>query len=325
MKSTPFSYLFFALVISSVSWVSSTPLKVGFYRSTCPSAESIVRKAVSTFISSDVGLAAGLIRLHYHDCFVRGCDASILLDSTPSSLAEKDHPSNNPSLTGFEVINQVKAQIEAQCPQVVSCADILAFAARDSAYKVGGIKYDVPSGRRDGRISLKTDVSANLPSAYFNAKQLSDNFAKKGLSVDEMVTLSGAHSIGDSHCSSFSKRLYYFNATHPQDPSMDPQYAVFLKTRCPPSSTTDPIAPLDAVTPNRLDNTYYKELKNHRGLLFSDQTLFNSPATIGMVKSNILHPSRWSAKFASAMVHMGFVDILTGNQGEIRRNCSVVN
>ncbi|KAJ9189969.1 hypothetical protein P3X46_001210 [Hevea brasiliensis] len=109
------------------------------------------------------------------------------------------------------------------------------------------------------------------------------------MSVDEMVTLSGAHSIGVSHCSSFSSRLYTFNTTHAQDPSMDPRYAAFLKTKCPPNSASEagagPTVALDP-TPNRMDNKYYMELKKNRGLLTSDQTLMSSASTQKMVVNN---------------------------------------
>ena len=257
---------------------------------------------------------------------MQGCDASVLLDSTPGNKAEKESPANNPSLRGFEVIDNAKAEIESKCPQTVSCADIVAFAARDSAAQVGGITYKVPSGRRDGTVSLESDVFQNLPAPFFNVQQLQQSFAKKGLSLDEMVTLSGAHSIGVSHCSSFSSRLYSFNATTPQDPSMDAGFAAFLKTKCPAASTgQDGTVPLDIVSPNRLDNRYYKNLRNNKGLLTSDQSLMSDPSTARTVRDNANLGGQWAAKFAAAMVKMGSIEVLTGTQGEIRKNCKVVN
>ncbi|MQL88009.1 hypothetical protein Taro_020559 [Colocasia esculenta] len=190
-------------------------------------------------------------------CALEGCDVSILLDSTPGNPSEKESVANNPSLRGFEVIDRAKAELEAKCPLTISCSDILAFAARDSAFAAGGIDYTVPASRRDGPVSLESEVLQNLPPPFFDAEQLKQNFARKNLTAEEMVTLSGAHSIGVSHCS-FSKCLYAFNATHLQDPSIDPALALVLKRRCPrpPSSggTPDPAVPLDVVTTNRVNS-----------------------------------------------------------------------
>lgn len=312
-------------VIEMVTLSSASSLQVGFYASTCPSAEAIVRRAVKEATTKNPGIAAGLIRMHFHDCFVRGCDASVLLDSTNGNTAEKDSPINNPSLRGFEVLDKIKDEIERKCPKTVSCSDILSFAARDSVFQAGGITYDVPSGRLDGRVSLASDVLLNLPPPSFNVTQLQQNFDRKGLSLDDMVTLSGAHSIGVSHCSSFSNRLYSFNKTSPQDPSMNPAYAAFLKSRCPALTNMngqDGAVPLDIVSPNRLDNRYYKNLRNRKGLLASDQSLASDPSTAATVRRNANRGEEWAAKFAEAMVRMGSIE---GTNGEIRSNCRVVN
>lgn len=249
----------------------------------------------------------------------------MLLKSTLGNPAERENPVNFPSLRGFKIINKAKAQIETVCPNTVSCADILAFAARDSAYKVGGINYVVPAGRRDGRVSIKEEANT-LPPPTFNVEELINSFAQRGLSAAEMVTLSGAHSIGVAHCSTFSNRLYSFNATHSQDPSMNPKYAAFLKTKCPAGAASEQrTVALEFSTPNRLDNQYYVKLKNNRGLLSSDQTLLRSSSTSKMVLENAKQGSKWAVEFGKAMVKMGSIDVLIGSQGEIRRHCGFVN
>lgn len=62
---------------------------------------------------------------------MQGCDASILLDSTSGNTSEKDARPNL-SLSGYEVIDDIKAKLEKECPKTVSCADIVALAARDA-------------------------------------------------------------------------------------------------------------------------------------------------------------------------------------------------
>lgn len=138
--------------------------------------------------------------------------------------------------------------------------------------------------------------------------------------------LTGAHTIGRSHCSSFSNRLYNFNATVSQDPSLDPSYAAMLKQQCPENSN-DPslVVPMDPRSPSTADVGYYLNILDHRGLFTSDQTLLTNTLTASEVMENARFPLLWKSKFAAAMVKMGKINVLTGNAGEIRTNCRVIN
>ncbi|KAL5737173.1 hypothetical protein ACOSQ2_031961 [Xanthoceras sorbifolium] len=301
-------------------------LQVGFYSNSCSLVEFIVKDEVRKGFIKDRGVAAGLVRMHFHDCFVRGCDASVLIDSTPSNTAEKDSAVNNPSLRGFEVIDNAKARLEFMCKGVVSCADIVAFAARDSVEITGGLGYDVPAGRRDGRVSLASESLTNLPPPTFTVNQLTQFFANKGLTQEEMVTLSGAHTIGRSHCTSFSNRLYNFNGTTSQDPSLNPVYAAQLMNQCPQgNANANLVVPMNPASPSITDVGYYNDILKNRGLFTSDQTLLTNPATARQVNQNAVNPMFWKTKFAAAMVKMGQFGVLTGSAGEIRANCRVSN
>lgn len=154
------------LTISSVSSAALPPLQPGFYSEECPTAETTVRDIIWKAMAREARSGASVMRLQFHDCFVnvntvsflfllllgtiiedkvfddltewkiQGCDASLLLDDTPTMLGEKLSLSNINSLRSFEVIDEVKDALEQVCPGVVSCADIIVMAARDAVVLV---------------------------------------------------------------------------------------------------------------------------------------------------------------------------------------------
>ncbi|KAJ7298239.1 hypothetical protein O6H91_05G041400 [Diphasiastrum complanatum] len=313
-------------VLRLVMGQAKAQLEQNVYMDKCPEAEAIIKRVVRSAVMRNRGLAAGLLRMHFHDCFVNGCDASVLLDSTSTNQAEKDSIVNNPSLHGFEMIDEAKAALEAKCPGEVSCADILAFAARDGVEMLGGEPWQVRWGRRDGTISRAADVIANIPAPFFNLQQLKRNFAAKGFTPDEMITLSGAHTIGQSHCAAFSNRLYNFSSTSSQDPTLDPRYAKELKARCPQNNANPAtVVLMDPLTPDCFDSAYFIDVKRRQGLFTSDASLLTDTASAAIVYTNAEEEDDWLSKFAEAMVKMSEIEVKTAPQGQIRKNCHVVN
>lgn len=312
-----------ALVAFILDVANAQGLKIGFYKNTCPQAEEIVKKAAASFISRAPSLAAPLLRMHFHDCFVRGCDGSVLLNSTSSNQAEKD-AFPNLSLRGYQVIDAAKDALEKKCPGVVSCADILALVARDAVSMMNGPFWQVPTGRRDGRVSNLQDALNNLPGPAFSISALKSSFAAKGLSVKDLAVLSGGHTLGMSHCSSFTNRLYNFTGKNDADPSMDPNYVAQLKTKCKPNDATT-IVEMDPGSAKKFDVDYYTLVSKRRGLFQSDAALLTDSTTNAYVQLQLTGKSTFAEDFGVSMVNMGNIGVLTGNSGEIRKKCYLVN
>ncbi|XP_015878043.3 peroxidase 66 [Ziziphus jujuba] len=300
---------------------SNATLNAHYYGETCSQAEKIISLTVYNASIYDPKVPARILRMFFHDCFIRGCDASVLVDSTAENQAEKDGPPNI-SLGSFYVIDQAKAKLELACPRTVSCADILAVAARDVVALSGGPYWNVLKGRKDGRVS-KASETINLPAPTFNISQLIGSFAKRGLGIKDLVALSGGHTLGFSHCSSFEARLRNFSALHDVDPSMNIELAQNLRKKCP-KPNKDPKAGdfLDS-TSSAFDNNYYKRLIAGKGLFGSDQALFGDYRTKWLVESFATDQSLFFREFAASMVKLGNVGVI--ENGEVRLKCRVVN
>ncbi|KAH8512068.1 hypothetical protein H0E87_009315 [Populus deltoides] len=317
--------IFIQLVLLAFVFNSANAqLKVGFYKDTCPQAEAIVKGVMDQVLKVAPSLSGPLLRLHFHDCFVRGCDASILLNSS-TGQAEKDSPPNL-SLRGYQVIDRVKAALEKKCPGVVSCADILAIVARDVTVATLGPSWRVETGRRDGRVSNFSEPLTNLPPFFANISQLLTQFRSKNLSKKDLVVLSGAHTIGTSHCSSFDSRLYNFTGKGDTDPTLDSEYITRLKKICKAGDQIT-LVEMDPGGARTFDNSYYKLVANRRALFQSDAALLDNNYTKAYVKLQSVASggSTFFKDFGVSMRKMGRVEVLTGKAGEIRKVCSKVN
>ncbi|XP_066314392.1 peroxidase 72-like [Miscanthus floridulus] len=297
-----------------------------FYDESCPHAQHIVASIVGKAHYQDPRMAASLLRLHFHDCFVKGCDASLLLDSSGSIVSEKRSNPNKDSARGFEVIDEIKAALEAACPGTVSCADILALAARDSTVMTGGPGWIVPLGRRDSRGASVQGSNNDIPAPNNTLPTIITKFKLQGLDIVDLVALLGSHTIGDSRCTSFRQRLYNQTGNGLPDFTLDASYAATLRPRCPRSGGDQNLFFLDPVTPFKFDNQYYKNILAYHGLLSSDEVLLTGgPATADLVKLYAANQDIFFQHFAQSMVKMGNISPLTGANGEIRKNCRRVN
>ncbi|QHO31477.1 hypothetical protein HN51_019667 [Arachis hypogaea] len=305
-------------VLACSIMMSNAQLSPNFYAKTCPNLQAIVLSAMKQAVTKEPRMGASILRLFFHDCFVNGCDGSILLDDTSTFTGEKSAGPNQNSARGFDVIDSIKSNVEAACNATVSCADILALAARDGVVQLGGPSWTVGLGRRDARTASQTAANNQIPSPFSDLSTLTSRFAAKGLNARDLTALSGAHTIGQAQCQFFRNRVY-------NETNIDANFATSRKANCPSAGGNANLSPLETLTPARFDNNYYRDLVAKRGLLHSDQVLFNGGTQDGLVRSYSANSVSFFSDFAAAMVKMGNISPLTGTSGEIRKNCRVVN
>ncbi|XP_038902248.1 peroxidase 4-like [Benincasa hispida] len=297
---------------------SSAQLSPNFYYKSCPKLLSIVRAGVRSAVVKEARMGASLLRLHFHDCFVNGCDGSILLEDTPTFIGEQTAAPNNRSVRGFDVIENIKKHVEKICPGVVSCADILTLSARDSVVALGGPSWKVRLGRKDSKTASFSDVTGAIPPPTSTLDTLINRFNTKGLSPRDLVALSGAHTIGQAKCLFFKNRIY-------NESNIDESFAEERQRNCPTNGGDDNRAPLDFRTPKLFDNYYYKNLIEKKALLRSDQVLHDGGSTDSLVELYSDDSDAFESDFVAAMIKMGDIQPLTGSQGEVRKICSRPN
>ncbi|KAG9440259.1 hypothetical protein H6P81_020424 [Aristolochia fimbriata] len=328
LQATP-KHIYLALLIAVVfAPTASAQVRQNYYANICPNVENIVKGVVRTKFQQTFVTAPATLRLFFHDCFVLGCDASVIIASTGNNKAEKDHP-DNLSLAGdgFDTVIKAKAAVDAvpRCRNKVSCADILAMATRDVIELTGGPSYAVELGRLDGLRSTAASVNGKLPQPTFNLNQLNSLFAANGLDQTDMIALSAAHTLGFSHCSKFANRIYGFNRTNPIDPTLNKNYAKQLQSMCPKNVDPRIAINMDPTTPRQFDVAYFQNLQKGMGLFTSDQVLFTDGRSKPTVNLWAQNSAAFNKAFINAMTKLGRVGVKTGSQGNIRRDCGAFN
>ncbi|KAK9281275.1 hypothetical protein L1049_004172 [Liquidambar formosana] len=326
LKSFQSRRIFLSTKNEKVEDSSPRALEYNFYRDSCPQAEEIIRTMIRQMYKVRPNVVPALLRLVFHDCFVEGCDASVLLDATDEIDSEKEAPPNE-TLKGFDVIDIIKSELEEACPRLVSCADILVLAAREAVVQAGGPFYPLYTGRRDSAFSFGEAATYELPSPHEDLSKTIASFASRGFDERETVSLLGAHSVGVIHCKFFQNRLYNFGGTYEPDPSLDIEFLNLLRSKCNNSHTSPEESQMEMNyegTGSSFGTLYFRSLLLGRGILYADQQLMAGEGTGIWVRAYASDAFLFRRDFAQVMMKLSNLRVLTAPMGQVRRNCSKV-
>ncbi|CAM8933338.1 unnamed protein product [Rhodiola kirilowii] len=310
------------LLLSAILFLiqqSESRLSADYYSKSCPQFTSIIQQTITDKQIKSPSTAAATLRLFFHDCLPNGCDASVLISSTPFNKAERDADINL-SLPGdgFDVVVRAKTLLELTCPNVVSCADILTATTRDLVRMVGGPFYNVRFGRRDGVVSRSSSVQSLLPKPTMSMSDIISIFQSRKFTIREMVALTGAHTIGFSHCKEFINQIS--NSTY------NARFASALRNACSDYKNNPTLSVFnDIMTPNKFDNMYFQNLEKGLGLLSSDHGLISDARTRPYAVAYAKNQDQFFRDFGLAMEKLSNHGVITGRRGEIRRRCDQVN
>ncbi|KAJ6962987.1 peroxidase 20 [Populus alba x Populus x berolinensis] len=265
----PFTIVFITLlvlVLQSLSTFGDGQLLVrDYYKETCPVVEEIVRYNLQFAVLKNPRMAASLLRLHFHDCFVMR----------------------------------------------------------------GGPGWEVYLGRKDSLTASFDGANQFIPAPNSSLETLIANFKQQGLDIGDLVALSGSHTMGKARCLSFRQQIHDESAEEHYDISK--RYTPFrriLRSICPKTGKDNQLAPLDFETPARFDNHYFLNILEGRGLLGSDNVLVTEDHE-GEIRKQVwayaADQELFFASFANSMIKMGNINVLYGNEGEVRKNCRFVN
>ncbi|KAE9467829.1 hypothetical protein C3L33_00262, partial [Rhododendron williamsianum] len=289
---------------------SHKPLEYDFYHDTCPQAEKIIRSRVRRLYEIRSDVPPSLLRLVFHDCFIEGCDASVLLDSIDGVDSEKESPPNE-TLKGFDIIEIIK---------------------------------------RDGELSFSELATYELPSPQDNLPNTIASFASRGFDERETVSLlvhckfianrlynfDGTNepdpTLDTNFLNHLRSRCNNSLITLGSSPSLSPSS---VDDSPSPSSVDDSTSSTSSIREAEVEmdseergsdfgTLYYRNLLQARGILYVDQQLTAGEETETWVRAYASDTSLFRRDFALAMRKLSNLGVLTAPMGQVRISCSKV-
>ncbi|KAK8456341.1 hypothetical protein SEVIR_3G006000v4 [Setaria viridis] len=261
--------------LQATNATSGDGLSVYFHLESCPQLETLVRSNVDRNLPPNVGLQQEVLNL----------------------------------------IEDIRAKVHAQCGATVSCADITVLATRDAVNLAGGPAFSVSLGRLDSLAPASDNDVFKLPPPTATVDELLSAFNAAGLTDPaDLVSLSGAHTVGKARCSAFGAI---------SGPASD-DITRCITEPCSAAGSGDRLRDLDFLTPSVFDNIYFIELtlkKNKGVMLPSDQALVTDPRTSWLVQGFADNHWWFFDQFKTSMIKMSNLKGPQGNVGEVRRTC----
>ena len=135
--------------------------------------------------------------------------------------------------------------------------------------------------------------------------------------------------MGQTHCSYIVDRLYNYQGTGKPDPSMNATLLNTMRKLCPPRTKgqTDPLVYLNPESGSnyKFTETYFQRVLRQEAILGVDQQLLYGDDTKQIAEEFAGGFEDFRKAFGLSMSRMGTIKTLTGNEGEIRRNCRYIN
>ena len=137
--------------------------------------------------------------------------------------------------------------------------------------------------------------------------------------------------MGRTHCRNIEDRLYNYGGTKKPDPNMASSLLKNLRKECPRRTGNGQPDPLVNLNPQsgkdyyKFSVSYYNSVTKRQAVLGIDQQLLYGSDTKEIVNEFADRLEDYRKSFALSISRAGTLNVLTGKQGEIRRNCRYTN